>query len=148
MEKKTLPEIAKEVAKLLGFPNWKEFTGHTLRRSSTTSAANSGAGPFELTKHCRWASPKMAMEYIGASDKQTKKIGRLIAGENHSTANSSEAIQPFSSSQVSRTLEVTSTVTSQVINKNSNEAIVSNQVQDPKRNMVFHITGGSHTFNF
>ena len=174
----TFSDIPKDVARLLQMPNWNSYTGHSLRRSSATSAANSEAGAFELTNHCRWASPKVAMEYIANSKPQKRKMGCLITGEapfrsNDATTNDSRQgiPRPQNINCIVQTQTATSTVTSsQVVECNADSGILcaqsstsarlmqrenvkqknKNVAEDDKENkpIVIHIHGGTNTFDF
>ena len=47
--------------------NVSEFTFHSLRRSSATSAADNGATAQQMTDFYGWKSANMAQEYISTS---------------------------------------------------------------------------------
>ncbi|RYA68553.1 hypothetical protein DD592_26780, partial [Enterobacter cloacae complex sp. 2DZ2F20B] len=64
--------------KLLNFSNYQihsyTYTGHSLRRSSTTLLANTGANMTEIKQHGGWKSSSVAEQYI--EDSITNKINR------------------------------------------------------------------------
>ena len=66
--------VPKEIAKFLKLPDSQLYTGHSLRRSSTTLLANTGANMTEIKQHGGWKSSSVAEQYI--EDSITNKINR------------------------------------------------------------------------
>lgn len=67
MGKNSISIIPKEVATFLGLANPKDYTGHSVRRSSTTIAANAGAGIEMLKRLGGWKSSTVCEGYIQES---------------------------------------------------------------------------------
>eukprot|EP01083_Nonionella_stella_P023578 65244_1 len=61
-----------KVASLLGLKNPHLYTGHSMRASSASAAADEGATMIELQAHGGWKSQKVAKSYVRAS-KVTKR---------------------------------------------------------------------------
>jgi integrase len=63
------------------------YTGHSLRRSSTTLLAEGGADVINLKRHGGWRSSKTAEEYVADSNNSKIKIAKTIIGINRSSFN-------------------------------------------------------------
>lgn len=79
MGKNSIANIPKEVAKYLGLPNYKTYTGHGFRRTSTTILANTGANFETLKRHGIWKQNKTCELYIQNSLAYKRKVGALIS---------------------------------------------------------------------
>jgi integrase len=66
--KEKIREVPTIVARFLGLPMAEEYTGHSLRVSSATALANSGASLTSLKRHGRWSSTSVAEGYVRDSD--------------------------------------------------------------------------------
>jgi integrase len=73
-------EIPSLIAKYLGLPNSKEYTGHCYRRSSAALLANSGADISMLKRHGGWKSATVAESYVADSIENKNKISKSISG--------------------------------------------------------------------
>lgn len=70
--------VAKDVALYLKIPNWKEYTGHCLRRTSATMLVDSGGDITTLKRHGGWKSDAVAEGYIEDSVQSKTKIAKRI----------------------------------------------------------------------
>lgn len=71
-------EMPSLIAKYLGLPNPKQFTGHCFRRSSVTLLADAGAGMSNIKRHGGWKSTSIAEGYIEDSISNKIKISNKI----------------------------------------------------------------------
>ncbi|MGH9701228.1 MAG: site-specific integrase [Candidatus Acidiferrales bacterium] len=69
---------AKDVALYLNLPNWKEYTGHCLRRTSATMLVDNGGDITTLKRHGGWKSDTVAEGYIEDSVESKSKIAKRI----------------------------------------------------------------------
>jgi integrase len=60
----TLAKVPFKVASFLKLPNAKTYTGHCMRRTSTTLLANKGADITMIKRHAVWRSSTIAESYI------------------------------------------------------------------------------------
>lgn len=70
--------VAKEVAKFLTIPNFQEYTGHSLRRTSATFLVDSGGDVTCLKRLGGWKSSTVAEGYIEESTENQKSTARKI----------------------------------------------------------------------
>ena len=76
--KNSVSNIPKEMAEFLGKENVSEFTFHSLRRSSATSAADNGATAQQMTDFYGWKSVNMAQEYISTCKNAVNNMAALL----------------------------------------------------------------------
>lgn len=60
----TIGGVPKKVAEFLHLPNPELYTGHCIRRSSTTMLANNGATFRDIKRHGNWKSDKVASRSV------------------------------------------------------------------------------------
>lgn len=84
---------AKEVASFLNLPNWSEYTGHCLRRTSATLLVDGGADVTCLKRHGGWKSSSVAEGYIEDSIRNKKDIAKLILSPNSDSVECGESSQ-------------------------------------------------------
>lgn len=68
----------KEIAEHLGLPNPELYTGHSLRRTSTTLLVNAGGDLLTLKRHGGWKSSTVAEGYVADSITNKQKICQQI----------------------------------------------------------------------
>ena len=76
--KYSVSNIPKEMTEFLEKENVSEFTFHSLRRSSATSAADNGATAQQMTDFYGWKSANMAQEYISTSKNAVNNMAALL----------------------------------------------------------------------
>ena len=103
-------DSAKEVASFLKLPNWKEFSGHTIRRTSATLLVDSGANITCLKRHGGWRSSSVAEGYIEESFTSKKKIAMKILAPKTAFTTTSE---PSTSLCINESLGSISTIHSE-----------------------------------
>lgn len=86
--------VAKDVALFLKLPNWKLFTGHSLRRTSATIFVDSGGDITGLKRLGGWKSTSCAEGYIADSiSNKNETAGKiLIAGTSSPLVLPSESV--------------------------------------------------------
>lgn len=67
MGKNTVCKVPHEIAELLSLPDPSRYTFHSFRRTSATSAADSGATTEQLVDFFGWKNGSMCQEYISSS---------------------------------------------------------------------------------
>ncbi|KAJ8909867.1 hypothetical protein NQ315_013904 [Exocentrus adspersus] len=70
--------IPKQIAAFLDLPDVNLYTGHSLRRSSTTVLAVTGANLIEIKQHGGCKSSTVAEQYIEDSVMNKMKRGQKI----------------------------------------------------------------------
>lgn len=76
----TFSVIPKKIASFLNLPQVKEYTGHCLRRSSTSILANTGADILTIKRHGGWRSNSVCEGYIETSLENKKRTASKILG--------------------------------------------------------------------
>jgi integrase len=79
-----IASIPNVIASYLKLEHPETYTGHSLRRSSTTLLAEGGADIINLKRHGGWRSSKTAEEYVADSNNSKIKIAKAIIGINTS----------------------------------------------------------------
>ena len=89
--KNKIAKIPLKIASYLQLENPGEFTGHSLRRSSATVFANSGANMLELQRFGGWQSETVARGYIDDSNvnrqNNATKISKMVTLNNTTNSN-------------------------------------------------------------
>jgi hypothetical protein len=67
MGKNMLSNLPHELAKFLNLPDAENFTFHSFRRTSATSAADAGSSTEQLVDFFGWKNGSMCQEYISSS---------------------------------------------------------------------------------
>lgn len=70
--------VPQEIAKFLKLENWKEYTGHSLRRTSATLLIDGGGDLTCLKRHGGWKSSTVAEGYIEESRINKENTARKI----------------------------------------------------------------------
>ena len=70
--------IPKEFAKRLNKANWEDYSGHTWRRISATTAAENGMSAVSMMKQGRWVDDKMPNHYIENSDRAKIEASKAV----------------------------------------------------------------------
>lgn len=102
----TLSKVPSRVASFLNLANAEAYSGHCMRRTSTTLLANKGADLTTIKRHGGWRSSAIAESYIEDSISNKLDIARKIQG----TPGTSRSLQE-ETSIVSTDLSKTSTST-------------------------------------
>jgi hypothetical protein len=76
----TLSKVPSIVASFLNLANAEAYTGHCMRRTSTTLLANGGANLTTIKRHGGWRSSAIAETYIEDSVSNKLDISRKIQG--------------------------------------------------------------------
>lgn len=146
--------VPKQIAAFLNLPNPELYTGHSIRRSSTTVLADTGANLTEIKQHGGWKSSAVAEQYIEDSINNKIKRGRKIF---QSLENASEAANmlettisfdyqtfdfdntasnlPIATTSTTKNLPSTSTTEVSTANNNPPTASVNNYYN----NCIFHV---------
>lgn len=77
--KNTIGSVPTIIARYLKLDNAKEYTGHCLRRTSSTLLVEAGASFETLKMHGKWKSTAVAEGYIEESMASKNRIARMIA---------------------------------------------------------------------
>ena len=86
--KNTLGKVPNMIANYLKLPNPELYTGHCMRRSSTTLLADAGADITTIKRHGGWKSTTVAESYIENSvANKTKIANQIIQGSTTSNVN-------------------------------------------------------------
>jgi integrase len=78
--KAKIADIPRHMATVLHLDNAKFYTGHSLRVTSATVLADSGASLTNLKRHGRWRSSTVAEGYVRDSLLQKKKAAAMLCG--------------------------------------------------------------------
>lgn len=74
----TISSVPQKIAQFLKLDNWKEYTGHTLRRTSATLLVDGGGDLTCLKRHGGWRSSTVAEGYIEDSLLNKENIAKRI----------------------------------------------------------------------
>lgn len=77
--KNTIGSVPSIIARYLKLDNAKEYTGHCMRRTSSTLLVEAGATFETLKMHGKWKSTTVAEGYIAESMASKNRIARMIA---------------------------------------------------------------------
>jgi len=72
--------IPRNVAKLLNFPNYEDYSGYTLRRTGATNCASSGFTDNELMAQGNWKSSTVMRGYIDKGEYLRRKLAEKRRG--------------------------------------------------------------------
>jgi hypothetical protein len=72
--------VPSKIASFLGLSNACKYSGHSLRVSSATVLADSGANTLTLKRHGRWSSESVAEDYVRQSKAARCDTAALLAG--------------------------------------------------------------------
>lgn len=97
-----LASTAQDVAKYFNLPDFTEYTGHCLRRTSATLLVNAGADLLQLKRHGGWQSSTVAEGYIDESisnklDTSKKILDCTITAPSTSTSCETSNLAPSTS---------------------------------------------------
>jgi integrase len=85
MGKNTIRAIPKKIAQTLNLNDPERFTGQCFRRTSATSAVDSGISLQNLKRHGSWKSSSVAEGYVGNSKRVRREIASLLADKTPKT---------------------------------------------------------------
>lgn len=125
MGKNAVAQVPKVIAKFLGLPEESTYTGHGIRRSSTTILADTGASFGSLRRHGQWKSSKVIEGYIANSFTHKRKNGNLISSAINlpSTSKVNEIKTPTNAKK----MKITSQSSSQIkVSTNSSISVGDN----------------------
>ncbi|KAJ8914384.1 hypothetical protein NQ315_017474 [Exocentrus adspersus] len=77
--KNTFEKIPSIIAKYLGLSDPDKYTGHCMRRTSSTLLAEAGASMTTLKRHGGWKSTSVAEGYLEDSISSKNKLSRMLA---------------------------------------------------------------------
>jgi integrase len=72
----SIAKVPGQIAEYLKLPERGSFTGHSLRRTSATLLADSGADILTLKRHGSWKSNSVAESYVSASKTSKLEIAK------------------------------------------------------------------------
>jgi hypothetical protein len=75
----SIDKVPGQIAEYLKLPERGSFTGHSLRRTSATLLADSGADILTLKRHGSWKSNSVAESYVSASKTSKLEIAKKIS---------------------------------------------------------------------
>ncbi|KAJ8921706.1 hypothetical protein NQ315_010616 [Exocentrus adspersus] len=90
----TLAKVPSIVASFLNLPNAELYTGHCMRRTSTTLLANKSADLTTIKRHGGWKSSAVAESYIEDSISNKLDIARKVQGESNVTRSENDGNNP------------------------------------------------------
>jgi integrase len=79
----------------LKLPERGSFTGHSLRRTSATLLADSGANILTLKRHGSWKSNSVAESYVSASKTSKLKIAKQISENAPGCSSTGTALERY-----------------------------------------------------
>ena len=129
----TLSKVPSRVASFLNFASAEAYSGHCMRRTSTTLLANKGADLITIKRHGGWRSSAVAESYIDDSISDKLDIARKTQG----TPGTSRSLQE-ETSIVSTDLSKTSTSTMRS-ETDENYKLVINGNDETKKEMSTNI---------
>ena len=74
--------LPRRIATYLGLQDPNNYTGHAIRRTSTTWLAENGASTTLIQNFGGWKSSSVAQEYIDKSDVMKTEISKTLMKEN------------------------------------------------------------------
>lgn len=74
--------LPRRIANYLGLQNEEKYTGHAIRRTSTTWLAENGASTTLIQNFGGWKSASVAQEYIDKSDAMKAEISKTLMQAN------------------------------------------------------------------
>ena len=80
MGKNTISKVPKGMATILKKSNPADYTFHTMRRTSATAAAESGATVAQMMDYYGWKNPSMPQEYVSSSKKDLQSMAIKLQG--------------------------------------------------------------------
>lgn len=121
--KNTIGSVPTLIAKFLKLDNAEAYTGHCLRRTSSTLLVEAGASFETLKQHGKWKSSSVAEGYIEESISSKNKIAKMIANSVNSEVNSVATIENslIDCSSIQNSVSATTAAT---ITKNTDHSIV------------------------
>lgn len=84
--KNTFYQLPKTIAKTLGLPT-DLYSGHSLRRTSASIAADGGASTFDLRRHYGWRSEAMPQRYVDGSVTRENAMASFLSHAQYSQNN-------------------------------------------------------------
>lgn len=78
-----LRKISQDIARFLELPNPESYTGHTMRRTSATTLAETGASTSQLKKHFNWKNELTASKYIENTKGSMLKVSDSMNMRKH-----------------------------------------------------------------
>ena len=81
MGKNMISNVPRDIAKLLEKEDAEKFTFHSLRRTSATAAADSGASVQQMMTFYGWDNPNMPQEYVSTSKATIKSMPQKLTGD-------------------------------------------------------------------
>ncbi|XP_050295536.1 uncharacterized protein LOC126735541 [Anthonomus grandis grandis] len=121
--KNTIGSVPTLIAKFLKLDNAETYTGHCLRRTSSTLLVEAGAS-FEMVKqHGKWKSSSVAEGYIEESISSKNKIAKIIANLVNSEVNSVSTIENSLMDNL-QTIQNSVSAATSTITKNTDHSIV------------------------
>ena len=94
MGKNIVSLVPRDMAKFLHKEDINSFTFHSLRRSSATLAADSGASPHQMMDFFGWQNPSMPQEYISTSKTAIKAMANHLQPSGISASSSAPSYPP------------------------------------------------------
>lgn len=101
----TISAVSQEIAKFLKLDNWKEYTGHALRRTSATLLVDGGGDLSCLKRHGGWRSSTVAEGYIEDSLLSKENIAKRILKVNSGNDKASTVVISESTSENNITIK-------------------------------------------
>ena len=82
----TLAKCGIFIAEALELPHAKHYTGHCLRRSAASAAADAGATTMDMQRHMNWKNQGTALRYVDNSILRLQRMSTMICGDQAPTA--------------------------------------------------------------
>ena len=89
-----MTKIARWVAIQLNLENPEDYSSHSVRRSTATTAAENDITPDQLCSLMGWKTHKMTRVYINNTVKMKTKTAHQIFGVNSSATDTSQIFPP------------------------------------------------------
>ncbi|XP_050299181.1 uncharacterized protein LOC126738053 isoform X2 [Anthonomus grandis grandis] len=117
--KNTIGSVPTLIAKFLKLDNAEAYTGHCLRRTSSTLLVEAGASFEMLKQHGKWKSSSVAEGYIEESISSKNKVAKMIANSVNSVSTIENSLMDNLQTIQNSVSAATSTIT-----KNTDHSIV------------------------
>lgn len=139
--KNTIGSVPSIIAKYLKLENPKEFTGHCLRRTSSTLLIEAGATFETLKMHGKWKSTAVAQGYIEESIASKNRVAQMIANAMGSSENNNCRISESVNQNTTVDLQITN-------NEGQSFPLLANEEVNKNNGGSFVFSGNFENCNF
>ncbi len=102
-----LAQCGKYMAEALGLEEPHRYTGHCLRRSAASAAADAGATTMDMQRHMNWKSQATALRYVDNSMQRLQRMSKMICGHEQHVQSKSDDSKKQNPGKENRTYNIT-----------------------------------------